>query len=81
MDPMIPHGCTPAAAAAARVLDQERREAHHALVDPQEAVMMLEVHAIHPTNQLPLLLVSDKNFNMLYLINGQYGIQENDYNI
>lgn len=60
---MIPHGCTPAAAAAAaaRVLDQERREAHHALVDPQEAVMMLEMHAIHPTNQLPPLLVSDKN--------------------
>lgn len=54
VDPMIPHVCTPAAAAAARV--QERKEAHRALVDPQEAAMMVEVHAIHPTNQLPPLL-------------------------
>lgn len=78
MDPMIPLACTPAAvAAAARVLDQERRETHHALVDPQEAVMMVEVHAIHPTNQLPPLLVSDKNHT--YLINVEYDIQENDY--
>ncbi len=59
MDPMIPHICTPAA--AARVQDQERKGAHRALVDPQEAAIMLEVHAIHPTNQLPPLLVSNKN--------------------